>query len=123
MGFRGFLIVSVVLCVGLVPVLAFGLDADIYGYTKAGDVTGNISVSPDHEGLELRGFSCDYHHPLEVYISRGYDPAGGEMIGVIPAGFIGDLTFSPVPRITGEYMVLLKVPGWSVPLGLGLFKN
>ena len=123
MGFRGFWTVSLVICMGLVPVLAFGLDADIYGYTKAADVTGNLSVSTDQEVLELTGFSCDYYHPLEVYISRGYDPAGAEMVGVIPAGFKGDLTFSPVPRITGEDMVLLKVPGWTVPLGLGLFGN
>lgn len=123
MKFRGFLIVSVVVALGLVPILAFGLDADIYGYTKAAEVTGNLSVSPDQQDLELTGFSCDHYHPLEVYISRGYDPAGGQLVGVIPAGFQGDMTFSAVPRVTGEDMVLLKVPGWAVPLGLGLFEN
>lgn len=120
---RGLMIMTAAIALWLIPILAFGLDADLYGYTKAADVSGRLIVSADGRVLELSGFSSEFYHPLEVYISRGYVPSGGRMVGVIPAGFRGGMTFSPITEITGQDMVLLKVPGWTVPLGLGLFRD
>lgn len=118
---RGLMITTAAIALWLIPIMAFGMDADLYGYTKAADVSGRMSVSADGRVLELSGFSSLFYHPLEVYISRGYMPSEARMVGVIPAGFQGGMTFSPIPGITGQDMVLLKVPGWTVPLGLGLF--
>ena len=91
---RGLMIMTAAIALWLIPTLAFGLDADLYGYTKAADVSGNLSVSVEGRALELRGFSSEFHHPLEVYITQGYDPSGGRMVGVIPAGFRGNMAFS-----------------------------
>ena len=118
---RRLMIMTAAIALWLIPILAFGLNADLYGYTKAAEVSGKLSVSVDGRVLELSGFSSQFYHPLEVYISRGYDPLGGRMVGVIPAGFRGGMNFSQIPGITVQDMVLLKVPGWTVPLGLGLF--
>lgn len=123
MKLRRLMVVGIVAALGLFPMAASGLDADLYGYTKAAEVSGNLGVSPDRQVLELTGFSCSYYHPLEVYVTAGYDPSGGELVGVIPPGFQGSMTFTPARPVTGEDMVLLKVPGWTVPLGLGLFRD
>jgi|GEM_PF-5406476 len=118
---RGLIIMTAAIALWLIPILAFGLDADLYGYTKAADISGKLSVSVDGRVLDLSGFSSQFYHPLEVYISRGYTPSEGRIVGVIPAGFRGGMTFSPIPEITGQDMILLKIPGWTVPVGLGLF--
>jgi hypothetical protein len=103
---------------------AYALDADIYGYTKADDVSGSVHASGDPQTLELTGFSSGYHHPMEIYVSRGYDPAGGEMVGVLPPGFEGTATLTmPNRDVTEEDMVLIMIPGWGVPVAVGLFRN
>jgi hypothetical protein len=102
---------------------AQALTADIYGYTKAEYVTGSLRVSETAGSLELTGFSNIYPHPLEVYISRGYDLAGGTMVGVLSEGFEGAASFElPENGVTGEDMVYFLVPGWTVPVGVGLFR-
>jgi hypothetical protein len=100
------------------------LTADIYGYTRADHVTGSLRVSESDGNLELTGFKNIYFHPLEVYISRGYDLAGGRMIGVLTQGFEGSTTFmSPESGVGDEDMVYFMVPGWTVPVAVGLFRD
>jgi hypothetical protein len=102
---------------------AQALTADIYGYTKAEYVTGSLRVSEVAGSLDLTGFSNIYPHPLEVYISRGYNLAGGRMIGVLSEGFEGAATFDlPENGVSGEDMVYFLVPGWTVPVAVGLFR-
>jgi hypothetical protein len=104
------------------PVLA--LTADIYGYTKAEYVTGSLRVSEVGDNLVLTGFKNVYFHPLEVYVSRGYDLAGGKMIGVLSQGFEGSTTFVPPEKgVSNEDMVFFMVPGWTVPVAVGLFRD
>lgn len=103
---------------------ALALTADVYGYTKAEYVKGNLQVAEDTRSLELTGFSHIYRHPMEVYISKGYDPAEAKMIGVLSPGFKGTATFDiPETGVTNEDMVLFMVPGWSVPVAVGLFRD
>ena len=85
---------------------AQALTAEIYGYTKAKDVTGSLTVSVASNSLQLTGFTNIYQHPLEVYISSGYDLAGGQMIGVLSEGFEGSTTFDlPENGVSNKDMV------------------
>lgn len=103
---------------------ALALTADIYGYTKAEYVTGSLRVSEGGSNLQLADFTNIYSHPLEVYVSRGYDLAGGEMIGVLSQGFEGSKTFVlPETGVSEEDMVFFMVPGWTVPVAVGLFRD
>lgn len=103
---------------------ARALTADIYGYTKADDVTGSLKVMKESGSLELTGFTNVYAHPLEVYISKGYDLADGKMIGVLSEGFEGSATFDlPETGVSDEDMVYFLVPGWTVPVAVGLFRD
>ena len=103
---------------------ALALTADIYGYTKAEYVTGSLRVSEGGSNLQLTDFTNIYSHPLEVYVSRGYDLAGGEMIGVLFQGFEGSKTFVlPETGVSEEDMVFFMVPGWTVPVAVGLFRD
>ena len=104
------------------PVLA--VTADVYGYTKAEYVKGSLLVAEDTRTLELTGFSNIYSHPMEVYISKGYDPGEAKMIGVLSSGFEGAATFDmPEEGVTNQDMVLFMIPGWSVPVAVGLFRD
>ena len=117
---------TVVLIAGLnlLPLPVSALTADIYGYTKAEDVTGSMRVSDDAVTLELMGFRTVYFHPLEIYISQGYDLVDRTMIGVLPPGFEGTTTFVLENREVSEQdMVLFMVPGWTVPVAVGLFRD
>jgi len=103
---------------------AQALTADIYGYTKAEHVTGSLRVSEASGNLELMNFTNVYPHPLEVYISRGYDLAGGRMVGVLSEGFEGSATFDiPDAGVSDEDVVYFIVPGWTVPVAVGLFRE
>jgi len=118
--------ITVVLIAGLslAPLPVSALTADIYGYTKAEDVTGSMRVSGDTATLELTGFRTVYFHPLEIYISQGYDLIGRTMVGVLPPGFEGTTTFVLKDREVSERdMVLFMVPGWTVPVAVGLFRD
>ena len=110
-----------VLVFAAAPVRA--LTAEIYGYTKAEYVTGSLRVPAASGDLELTGFTSIYPHPLEVYVSRGYDLADGTLAGVLPVGFEGRAVFDvPAGGISDEDMVFFMVPGWSVPVAVGLFR-
>jgi len=121
---KGLMIVVMLTAMALIPPPAFALDADIYGYTKAEDVTGSVRASGNPQTLELTGFASSYYHPMEVYVSRGYDPGGGEMVGILSPGFEGVTTFTlPGRDVTGEDMILFTIPGWTVPVAVGLFRD
>lgn len=118
--------ISIVLAVILVFAAgtAQALTADIYGYTKATDVTGSLRALPETNSLQLTGFTNVYPHPLEIYVSKGYDLAGGRLIGVLGEGFEGSATFDlPQEGVSGEDMVFFLVPGWAVPVAVGLFRE
>jgi hypothetical protein len=120
--------IGMIVVLSMVLVFAAGtaqaLTADIYGYTKAEDVTGSLRVSEESGNLELTGFTNVYPHPLEVYISKGYDLAGGKMVGVLSEGFGGSAAFDlPEAGVSNEDVVFFLVPGWTVPVAVGLFRE
>jgi hypothetical protein len=120
--------ISLIMLLGAALVFSAGsalaLTADIYGYTKARHVTGSLRVSEASGSLELTGFTNVYPHPLEVYISKGYDLAGGRMVGVLSEGFEGSTAFDlPETGVSDEDMVYFIVPGWTVPVAVGLFRE
>ena len=108
----------------LTPLQVLALTADIYGYTKAEDVKGSMQVSNDAVTLVLNKFTTIYFHPLEIYISKGYDLFETTMVGVLEPGFEGARTFTLQGRkITDQDMILFMVPGWTVPVAVGLFRD
>jgi hypothetical protein len=121
---RGWIIGNLVAVLALNATPALALTADIYGYTKAEYVTGSVDVSENTSTLELTGFSSVYSLPLEIYLSQGYDPIGGKMIGVLSPDFKGAASFEmPTGGVDDKDMISFVVPGWSVPVGVGLFRD
>ena len=109
----------------LVPTLAMGQarTASLVGYEKAEMVQGSVSVSDDSMAVVLEGVTSTYGKTLEFYLARGLDPGGAVKIGELSADMPGDMTFEITGADFGDLdSVLVMVPGWDVPVAVGLLK-
>lgn len=102
---------------------AQGKMANLYGYEKAEYVTGMVSVNPSGDSVALIGLKTVYDKPLQVFVTRSFDPSGAFKVGEVAKDDRGDLFFDvPALDVGGFDSVLLMVPGWSVPVGVGLLQ-
>ncbi len=120
---RLFLVFAVVTL--LVPTLALGQarTASLIGYEKAELVQGSVSISDDGQTVILDGVTTSYDKTLEFYLAKGFDPGGAIKIGELSSDMPGDMTFE-VAGADFESLdsVLVMVPGWDVPVAVGLLK-
>ncbi len=124
---RTFLLLAALSLLLAMPLSAWaqGKTARLVGYEKAGFVTGEVDLSADGSMIEVKNLKSVYDQPLELYVTKGFDNQAGFKVGLIPAGSHGDMSFdAPVPpgEMEGMDSVVLKVPEWTVPVGLGLLQ-
>jgi hypothetical protein len=104
-------------------VCAQGKTANLVGYEKADYVTGMFSVNATGNSVALIGLKTIYDQPLEVFVSRSFDPSEAFKIGEIASDKRGDVFFDiPALDVGGFDSVLLMVPDWNVPVGVGLLQ-
>jgi hypothetical protein len=109
----------------LLPALASGQvrTASLVGYEKAELVQGSVSVSEDGLTVVLSGVTSSYDRNLNIYLAVGFDPGGAVKIGELAADMSGDMTFEVSGVDLGSLdSVLVMVPGWDVPVAVGLLK-
>jgi len=104
-------------------VCAQGKISNLVGYEKAEYVSGMFSVNAKGDSIALVGLKTFYDKPLEVYVSKSFDPSAAFKVGEISSDKRGDVFFNiPALDINGFDSVLLMVPDWSVPVGVGLLQ-
>jgi hypothetical protein len=104
-------------------VSAQGKTANIVGYEKAQFVTGLVSVNAAGDSVALVGLRSVYDRPLDLYLARSFDQSEAFKVGEIAAGKTGDVFFDvPALDVAQFDTILLMVPGWSVPVGVGLLQ-
>jgi hypothetical protein len=104
-------------------VSAQGKTANLVGYEKAEYVTGIFSLNATGDSVALVGLKTVYDKPLEVYVTRSFDPSEAFKVGDIASDKRGDMFFNiPALDLGGFDSVLLMVPGWNVPVGVGLLQ-
>ncbi|MDF1525779.1 MAG: hypothetical protein RRA15_00600 [bacterium] len=104
-------------------VCAQGKLANLVGYEKADYLTGMVSVNSAGDSVALIGLKTVYDKPLEIFVTRSFDPSRAFKVGDVAADKRGDMFFDiPALDIGGFDSVLLMVPGWSVPVGVGLLQ-
>ena len=104
-------------------VCAQGKISNLVGYEKAEYVSGMVSLNAKGDSIALIGLKTVYDKPLEVYVSRSFDPTAAFKVGEIASDKRGDIFFSiPALDIMKFDSVLLMVPDWSVPVGVGLLQ-
>ncbi len=104
-------------------VCAQGKTANLVGYEKADYLTGMFSVNATGDSVALVGLKTVYDKPLEIYVTRSFDPSKAFKVGEVASGKRGDVFFDiPALDLGGFDSVLLMVPGWSVPVGVGLLQ-
>ena len=102
---------------------AQGKLANLVGYEKAEYVTGLISVNAKGDSVALIGLKTVYEKPLEVYVARSFDQSAAFKVGDVASGKRGDVFFNIPALDLGSFdSVLLMVPGWDVPVGVGLLQ-
>ena len=102
---------------------AQGKLANLVGYEKAEYVTGLVSVNAKGDSVALVGLNTVYDKPLEVYVTRSFKQAEAFKVGEVASGKRGDVFFNIPALDLGNFdSVLLMVPGWDVPVGVGLLK-
>lgn len=118
-------ILAVVLLLALYPVtaLAQGKTANLVGYEKAEYVTGMFSVNAAGNSVALVGLKTIYDKPLHVYVTRSFDRSEAFKVGEVASDKRGDVFFDiPALDIGGFDSVLLMVPEWNIPVGVGLLQ-
>ena len=104
-------------------VCAQGKTANLVGYEKAEYVSGLFSINPKGDSIALVGFKTVYDKPIEVYVTQSFDRAEAFKVGDVAQGKQGDMFFNiPALYLGGFDSVLLMVPEWSVPVGVGLLQ-
>lgn len=102
---------------------AQGKISNLLGYEKAEYVSAMFSVNAKGDSIALIGLKTVYDKPLEVYVTRAFDPSKAFKVGEVASDKRGDVYFSiPALDIKGYDSVLLMVPEWSVPVGVGLLQ-
>jgi len=105
------------------PVCAQGKTANIVGYEKADYVSALFSVNESGDSVLLVGLKTVYNKPLEVYVTRSFDQTEAFKVGEIAPDMRGDMFFDiPALDLGGFDSVLLMVPGWNIPVGVGLLQ-
>ena len=104
-------------------VCAQGKTANLVGYEKAEYMSGMFSINATGNSVALVGLKTSYDKPLEVYVTRSFDSSKAFKIGEVASDKRGDLFFDiPALDLGGFDSVLVMVPGWSVPVGVGLLQ-
>jgi hypothetical protein len=104
-------------------VWAQGKTANLVGYEKAEYVTGMFSVNATGDSVALVGLKTFYDKPLEVYVTRSFNRSEAFKVGEVASDKRGDVFFDiPALDLGGFDSVLLMVPGWNVPVGVGLLQ-
>jgi len=109
----------------LLPVMAGaqGKTADLVGYEKADYVSCLFSINAKGNSVLLAGLKTVYDKPLEVYVTRAFDRSQAFKVGEVASDQRGDVFFDiPALDLGGFDSVLIMVPGWSVPVGVGLLR-
>ena len=109
----------------LLPTIALGQarTANLIGYEKAELVQGSVSISDDGQAVVLNGVTTSYDKTLEFYLAKGFDPSGAIKIGELSSDMPGDMTFELTDAdLEALDSVLVMVPGWDVPVAVGLLK-
>lgn len=122
---RIFCHILAILLVLAVPLTAAaqGKTGDLVGYEKAEYVSGFFSLNARGNSVMLNRFQTVYDKPLEVYVTRGFQQGNAFKVGEIASDKRGDIFFEiPALDIQAYDSVLLMVPGWSVPVGVGLLE-
>ena len=102
---------------------AQGKLANLVGYEKAEYVSGLFSVNAKGDSIALVGLKTVYDKPLEVYVTRSFDQSAAFKVGEVASDKRGDMFFDiPALDLGGFDSVLLMVPGWGVPVGVGLLQ-
>ncbi len=120
-----FLFLFLVVVVWFLPgaVMAQNRTATIYGFEKAEFVTGKVTISAFGDLVMVRDLKSTYNELLEFHLSKGFDRTKGVMIGQIVPGSSGNMSFDAPAEGIGEMdTVFFIVPGWSVPVAVGLLK-
>jgi len=113
----------VILVLQPLAVCAQGKTANLVGYEKAEYVSGMFSVNATGDSVALVGLKTVYDKPLEVYVTRSFDRSDAFKVGEIALGKRGDMFFDiPALDLGGFDSVLVMVPGWDVPVGVGLLQ-
>ena len=120
---RLLLVLAVIVLILPVVALGQGRTASLIGYEKADLVQGTVSVSADGSSVVLTGLTSAYDKPLEIYLAKGFDYDGAIKVGELSPDMPGDMTF----EVSGSNFetldsVLVMVPGWDVPVAVGLLK-
>ena len=117
------LVAIAVLVLQPLAVCAQGKIANLVGYEKAEYVSGMFSVNATGDSVALVGLKTVYDKPLEVFVTRSFDRSDAFKVGDISLGKRGDMFFDiPALDLGGFDSVLLMVPGWDVPVGVGLLQ-
>ena len=117
------LAVIAVLLLQPAAVNAQGKLANLVGYEKADYVTGLVSVNAKGDSIAVIGLKTVYNKPLEVYVTRSFDHSAAFKVGEIASDKRGDMFFNVPALDLGNFdSVLLMVPGWDVPVGVGLLQ-
>ncbi|MDF1535769.1 MAG: hypothetical protein P1S46_04600 [bacterium] len=119
------LLLAITVIVLLLPtlVLGQGKTASLVGYEKAELVQGTVSISEDGISVVLSGVTSTYDKTLEFYLAKGFDLGGAVKVGELSSDMPGDMTFEvPDPASEALDSVLVMVPGWDVPVAVGLLR-
>ena len=97
--------------------------ANLVGYEKADYVTGMFSVNSSGDSIALVGLKTVYDKPLDVYVTRAFDQSVAFKVGEVASDKRGDMFFDVPALDLGAFdSVLVMVPGWGVPVGVGLLQ-
>jgi hypothetical protein len=117
------LVVILTLVLQPVVVSAQSKIANLVGYEKAGYVSGMFSVNASGDSIALIGLKTVYEKPLDVYLTRSFDQSAAFKVGEVASDKRGDMFFDvPSLDLSGFDSVLVMVPGWDVPVGVGLLQ-
>jgi hypothetical protein len=122
---KTFLLFLVVLILMALPgsALAQTKAAKMVGYEKVNFVTGKVYLSSGLETVYIMDLTSVYDHPLEIYLAKGFDQQGSLMVGQVLPGPHDQISFNAPEGITPDVdTVLIMVPGWSVPVAVGLLQ-
>lgn len=122
---KTFLLFLAVLVLAAVPASALdqAREAKIVGYEKSNFVTGKVYLSSGQETVYILGLTSVYDHPLEIYLAKGFEQEESLMVGQVLPGPHDQVSFAAPEGISGDMdTVLIMVPGWSVPVALGLLQ-
>lgn len=122
---KTFLMFLAVLVLTAMPGLALaqGKVATIVGYEKDSFVTGKVYLTSDNGTVYVLDLTSVYDHPLEIYLAKGFDQQGSLMVGQVLPGPHDQISFNAPEGLAPDVdTVLIMVPGWSVPVAVGLLQ-